>query len=249
MDKPAAQLHDEGGQQSDAQVRHTRHSTAFRMQASLPTMQQYLFTMTHNDTAELQRLLLAAGQRDHASFAQVYSRTSAHLYGVALRMLGNEHAAQDVLQDAFVNIWNNASQYRAEVGGQQLSPMTWLIAIVRNKSLDALRTQTRRREEEFIAEGDEHDRAPTPLPDSAPSALEALSQASESLQIEGCMSALPAAQRQALALCYYQGLTHTEVAAQMGSPIGSVKAWVRRGLDKLKDCLARGNKAAGAASA
>ena len=195
--------------------------------------------MQAHDTSELQQLLLATAQGDHASFAKVYEATSAHLFGVALRMLGNEAAAQDVLQESYVNIWKNASQFRTQVNGQQLSPMTWLIAIVRNKSLDALRQTTRRREDEFIAEGDAQDRAPTPLSETAPSALESLAEASEHLHIDACMGSLPAAQRQALALCYYQGLSHSEASEQMGSPIGSVKAWVRRGLNQLKNCLAQ----------
>jgi RNA polymerase sigma-70 factor, ECF subfamily len=193
--------------------------------------------MSQEPASELKELLLACGRGDHSCFAQIYERTSAHLYGVALRMLGNEHTAQDVLQEAYVSIWKNASQYRATIHEQALSPMTWLIAIVRNKSLDALRKTKRLREDEFIAEGDFLDRSPTLLPDTAPSALDALSSACESLSIDACMGGLSAAQRQALALCYYQGLTHSEAAAQMGSPMGSVKAWVRRGLDKLKDCL------------
>jgi RNA polymerase sigma-70 factor, ECF subfamily len=200
--------------------------------------------MSQHASSELQELLLAAGRGDHSCFAKIYGLTSAHLYGVALRMLGHEHAADDVLQEAYVSIWKNASQYRATVDGQALSPMTWLIAIVRNKSLDALRKTKRLREDEFISEGDALDRAPTPMPDAAPSALESLSRALDSLQIEACMGALSAVQRQALALCYYQGLTHSEAAAQMGSPLGSVKAWVRRALDKLKHCLQQNGAAA-----
>jgi RNA polymerase sigma-70 factor, ECF subfamily len=200
--------------------------------------------MSQAPSSELQELLLAAGRGDHSCFAKIYGLTSAHLYGVALRMLGNEHTAQDVLQEAYVSIWKNASQYRATIHEQALSPMTWLIAIVRNKSLDALRKTKRLREDEFIAEGDALDRAPTPMPDAAPSALESLNSALNRLHIDACMGALSAAQRQALALCYYQGLTHCEAASQMGSPIGSVKAWVRRGLDKLKDCLLKSGAAA-----
>ncbi len=195
--------------------------------------------MSQEPSSHLQQLLLQAGRGDHASFAKVYQLTSAHLYGVAVRMLGHEHAADDALQEAYVSIWKNAAQYKAMVDGHALSPMTWLIAIVRNKALDALRKQTRLREDEFITEGDAQDRAPTPLNETAPSALDELGAAFESLHIDACMSGLSAAQRQALALCYYQGLTHSEASLQMGSPIGSVKAWVRRGLNQLKDCLGK----------
>lgn len=195
--------------------------------------------MSLGANSDLQAWLLATARGDHASFAKVYEATSAHLFGVALRMLGNEAAAQDVLQESYVNIWKNASQFRTQINGQTLSPMTWLIAIVRNKSLDALRQTTRRREDEFIAEGDSQERAPTVLSETALSALESLTQATEHLQIDACMGGLPAAQRQALALCYYQGLSHSEASVQMGSPIGSIKAWVRRGLNQLKNCLAQ----------
>ena len=201
--------------------------------------------MLPDANADLRQLLIATGRGDHASFAKVYERTSAHLFGVALRMLGDEASAQDVLQESYVNIWKNASQFRTHVDGQTLSPMTWLIAIVRNKSLDNLRQTTRRREDEYVVEGDALGRAPTQIGQAAPSALDSLTQAAEHLHIDACMANLPAVQRQALALCYYQGLSHSEAASQMGSPLGSIKAWVRRGLGQLKNCLAQ----AGIASA
>lgn len=186
------------------------------------------------DNPSLQALLAATARGDHAAFAKVYERTHAHLFGVAMRMLGREQAAEDVLQEAFVSIWKSAGTYRPEIGGQQLQPMTWLIAVVRNKALDALRTRKRRGETALPDTDDAH-------PDdgeAAPSALELLSQATQALRIEACMNALDGSHRQSLALAYYQGLSHSEVAAQMGAPLGSVKAWIRRGLDKLKTCLA-----------
>ena len=188
------------------------------------------------DSPTLQELLAQTARGDHAAFAAVYERTHAHLFGVALRMLGLEQAAEDVLQDAFVSVWKSASQYRPNVGGHEVQPMTWLIAIVRNKALDALRSRARRKETELpdaasLEDGD------TPPQGGGPSALELLSQASRALQIEGCLGGLDGSYRQSLALAYYQGLSHSEVAAQMGAPLGSVKAWIRRGLEKLKACL------------
>jgi RNA polymerase sigma-70 factor, ECF subfamily len=189
------------------------------------------------DRATLQELLALTARGDHGAFAQVYERTHAHLFGVALRMLGREHAAEDVLQEAFVSIWKAAALYRSHIGGQEIQPMTWLIAIVRNKSLDALRVRTRRKETELPdpGEGGEHDDAARA---ASPSALELLQQATHALKIQGCMDALDGTHRQSLALAYYQGLSHSEVAQQMGAPLGSVKAWIRRGLEKLKGCLA-----------
>ena len=191
------------------------------------------------DNPSLQELIERTARGEHSAFAQVYERTHAHLFGLALRMLGREHAAEDALQEAFVSIWKNAAQYRRTVAGQEVQPMTWLIAIVRNKALDALRSRARRRETELPG-GDDLDEgeSATAAHDGGASALELLAQASRALQIEACLGALDGSHRQSLALAYYQGLSHTEVAAQMGAPLGSVKAWIRRGLEKLKSCLA-----------
>jgi len=185
--------------------------------------------------ATLQELLERTGRGDHAAFAEVYRRTQAHLFGLALRMLRREQSAEDVLQEAFVNIWKSAGSYRAQVDGRDIQPMTWLIAIVRNKALDALRTRKRRGEVEWTEPDDDSLAADAA---AAPSALELLSRASQALAVEGCLNSLDGTHRQCLALAYYQGLTHSEVAAQVGAPLGSVKAWIRRGLDKLKACLA-----------
>jgi RNA polymerase sigma-70 factor, ECF subfamily len=183
------------------------------------------------DTPSLRQLLAQVARGDHDAFATVYERTHAHLFGLALRMLGREQAAEDVLQEAFVSIWKSAAQYRPSVGGQEMQPMTWLIAIVRNKALDALRSRARRRETELPGDALDDGAA------AAPSALDLLAQATHALRIEACLGGLDGSHRQSLALAYYQGLSHSEVAAQMGAPLGSVKAWIRRGLEKLKACL------------
>ena len=117
--------------------------------------------------------------------------------------------------------------------------MTWLIAIVRNKALDALRSRSRLRESELAQPDDESGAERTSNGDQAqPSALELLGEASRALRLEACLGSLDGTHRQSLALAYHQGLSHSEVAAQMGAPLGSVKAWVRRGLEKLKASLA-----------
>ena len=187
-----------------------------------------------DDAPSLEALLSAAGRGDPDAFSEIYARTSAHLFGVAVRILGRNQAAEEVLQEAFVSVWKNAASYRGEIGGQAIQPMTWLITIVRNKSLDALRSRARLGETELDAFDDEDGDF---VQQSSPSALELFSAATQSLRIERCMAALQGSQRQCLALAYYQGLSHTEVASQIGAPLGSVKAWIRRGLDKLRDCL------------
>jgi RNA polymerase sigma-70 factor (ECF subfamily) len=189
------------------------------------------------EAPSLKDLLARTARGDHAAFAVVYERTHAHLFGLARRMLGREQAAEDVLQEAFVSIWKSAGLYRSSVAGQEVQPMTWLIAIVRNKALDALRSRARRKETE-LPQDVEGGADEASLQSAGPSSLELLSQATRALQIEGCLGGLDGSHRQSLALAYYQGLSHSEVAAQMGAPLGSVKAWIRRGLEKLKACLA-----------
>jgi RNA polymerase sigma-70 factor, ECF subfamily len=198
-----------------------------------------IFSRMKLDTTSLETLLAQAAQGNHASFAHIYQRTHTHLFGVAVRILGQGQVAEDALQEAYVSIWKNAASYRSEVGGQTIQPMTWLIAVVRNKALDAYRSRARRKENELTDPDTEFGTGADDLPDThTPSAAQLLDQATQSLQIDGCMQALDGSHRQSLALAYYQGLSHSEVAAQMGAPLGSVKAWIRRGLEKLKACLA-----------
>lgn len=193
---------------------------------------------TRADFRSLEALIAGAARGDHACFARIYERTHRHLFGVAVRILGQGQAAEDALQEAYVSIWKNAGGYRSEVGGQTIQAMTWLIAIVRNKALDAWRSRVRRKETGWPESGDLDEDEVQPSAHPAPSAMQLLEQAVQTLHIEGCMNALEGSYRQSLALAYYQGLSHTEVAAQMGAPLGSVKAWIRRGLDRLKGCLA-----------
>ncbi|MDP1955275.1 MAG: sigma-70 family RNA polymerase sigma factor [Polaromonas sp.] len=190
------------------------------------------------DARSLETLIAAAAQGDHACFAEIYQRTHTHLFGVAVRILGQGQAAEDALQEAYVSIWKSAGNYRSEVGGQNIQAMTWLIAIVRNKALDGYRARARRKENDLPESGDVDEDEVQASGNPAPSAMQLLEQASQALHIEGCMNSLDGSHRQSLALAYYQGLSHTEVAAQMGAPLGSVKAWIRRGLEKLKGCLA-----------
>jgi len=178
---------------------------------------------------ELARLLARVALRDQAAFREVYRLTSGHLLGLAVGILERRDRAEDVLQEAFMNVWNHASGYRADVA----TPMTWLINIVRNKAIDKLRVGKAERaatvelDDEALALPDAPERQPQQLMD------ESLKRA----RIEACMGELSAGQRQAIALAYYQGLVHTEIAERLGAPLGTVKAWVRRGLDRLKGCL------------
>jgi RNA polymerase sigma-70 factor, ECF subfamily len=187
--------------------------------------------MTASD--DLSALMGRVALQDRAAFERVYHATCAHLLGVALRILNNRERAEEVLQEAFVNVWHGARGYNPSVA----TPMTWLINVVRNKAIDTLRSGATERRSTGALDDEAFELR-------ADGALEPQQMLDDSLQrahIDACMQSLNAQQRQALALAYYRGLVHTEIAAQMGAPLGTAKAWVRRGLDKLKECLgARG---------
>src|SRR6266571_3352346 len=178
---------------------------------------------------DLAALLPRVAMGDRAAFEQVYRAACAHLLGVAFRILNSRERAEEVLQEAFMNVWHSAGGFDASVAG----PMTWLINIVRNKAIDALRSGKTERastlafDEEALAVAADETQQPQAL----------LERSLEKLRITECMGGLGAPQRQALALAYYRGMVHTEIAETLGAPLGTVKAWVRRGLDKLKDCL------------
>ena len=128
-----------------------------------------------------------------------------------------------------MNVWHSAGGFDASVAG----PMTWLINIVRNKAIDALRSGKTERASTLAL--DEESMAVAANEMQQPHAL--LERSLTALRIRDCMGDLGAPQRQALALAYYRGMVHTEIAEALGAPLGTVKTWVRRGLDRLKDCL------------
>ena len=181
-------------------------------------------------TDDLPQLLSRTALRDRAAFERLYRLTSAHLLSVAFRVLNNRNRAEEVLQEAFMNVWHSAGGYNASLA----QPMTWLINIVRNKAIDALRAGKTRRDTQVpldddaleVADDGGHADPQRLLDDSLTKA-----------RIDICMAALNPSQRQALALAYYRGMVHTDIAEALGAPLGTAKAWVRRGLDRLKDCL------------
>ena len=178
---------------------------------------------------DLAALLPRVALGDRAAFEQVYRATCAHLLVLAFRILSNRERAEEVLQEAFVNVWHSAGGFNASVAG----PMTWLINIVRNKAIDALRSGKAERASTSALDED----ALAVAADEAQQPQALLDESLTRLRINGCMGELGASQRQALALAYYRGMVHTEIAEALRVPLGTAKAWVRRGLDKLRACL------------
>lgn len=178
---------------------------------------------------DLTALMARVALGDRAAFERVYRASSAHLYSIALRLLRDEQRADDILQESFMNIWRQASTFDPRAG----TPMTWMINIVRNKAIDALRS--RRTEPATTDSADEAIEALRADPCGNPDEL--LAGSLEKAHVQLCMGDLPSSQRQALALAYYRGMVHAEIATAMNAPLGTVKAWVRRGLEQLRLCL------------
>jgi RNA polymerase sigma-70 factor (ECF subfamily) len=183
-------------------------------------------------STRLAALMARVALGNQPAFAQLYQESSAHLYGVAVRILKDGAAAEEVLQEAFVNVWHHAGSYEAA----KSQPMTWLAAIVRNRCLDQLR---RRELDTVTMTADDDDGKEFDLPSGDPTPVEMLLAGAEAQSVRECVDALDAGQKQAIALAFYQGLSHAELADHLRQPLGTVKSWVRRGLERLKACLDR----------
>jgi RNA polymerase sigma-70 factor, ECF subfamily len=188
----------------------------------------------------LAALMSRVAMRDQAAFKQVYDATVRCLLGITVRMLHDRSWAEEVVQEAYVSIWHTAPNYSP----LKAQPMTWLMAVARNKALDALRSSRADRRHcvrpAATAGDDGGDGGDADLPDRADAGagpLDQLLQAVDARQLRCCLDRLEPPQRQAIALAFYDGLTHAELALHMKQPLGTVKAWVRRGLDRLKRCL------------
>ncbi|ABR90323.1 RNA polymerase sigma-70 factor, ECF subfamily [Janthinobacterium sp. Marseille] len=184
------------------------------------------------DTRQLKTWLAATARKDGEAFRQLYDATSSKLFGFALRILIKRELAEEVIQESFVSIWNNASGYQAGLA----APMTWMTTIVRNKAFDTLR----RMDGAVEVDADSFDKEVMDALESVdPTPIEALQISDESKALARCFAKLESMQRQAIALAFYHELSHSEVAAQLALPIGTVKTWVRRGLEKLRLCLTK----------
>jgi RNA polymerase sigma-70 factor (ECF subfamily) len=176
----------------------------------------------------LAAMLAASALGDRKAFAELYRETSAKLFAVSLRIVRERQLAEEVLQDSFVSIWNHASDYARA----KSAPTTWMAAIVRNRSLDVLRRGAHEVE-------DVDEALASALVDESAAPARDLERAAEEHSIRDCLGELDADQRQSIALAFFHGLSHSEAAQHLRRPLGTVKTHIRRGLARLKDCLAR----------
>ena len=187
---------------------------------------------------ELAQILARAGLGDRGAFSQLYERTSGHLHAVVLRIQRDRAMAEELLQEIYVSVWKAAASFDAA----RSQPLTWLTHIARNRAIDSLRRAQAQPRTESLSAADDDDDRPDPheaLADDAPGPLDLLDQASEKRDLTQCMQLLTPTQRQSVALAFFDGLSHAEVASHLHEPLGTVKSWVRRALITLKGCLER----------
>lgn len=174
--------------------------------------------LLHDDAA---RLLIAVAKGDRAAFRALYELVGGRVYAIALAILRRSDAAEDAVQETFLRIWQRAGQFDAGRG----SALAWIGTIVRNLALDRVAQQ--RHGDQPLPEADEPGEPAAP-PDADPDIRR---------DLETCLATLPETHRRAVLLAFHYGLTHEELADQLGVPLGTAKAWVRRGLIRLKGCL------------
>lgn len=163
---------------------------------------------------------------------QLYDLTSSKLYGVALRVVGNREWAEDVLQDAYLNIWRIAGDYRTALS----PPMAWMGVIVRSRALDFLR----RRASERADAGLELTEAITEtVAGDGANPMDTTQASEQAWALHECLRKLESKQREVVSLAYLRDLSHSELAEQLKLPLGTVKTWIRRGLDQLRGCMGR----------
>jgi RNA polymerase sigma-70 factor (ECF subfamily) len=174
-------------------------------------------------------LMRRTGQGDRGSFEQLYERFSGVLFSTALNVLNNQEAAEDVLQDVFIAIWEKAPLYDSVRG----KPLTWAVTLTRYKAIDRLRSIRRKgllhdRIEQETKIFEEH---------TGRSSLDEVDAAEKSGLVREAIQQLSATQREAIELAFFGGLTQAEIAEKLKQPLGTVKARIRRGMMKLKEIL------------
>ncbi|MDP9004495.1 MAG: sigma-70 family RNA polymerase sigma factor [Verrucomicrobiota bacterium] len=181
--------------------------------------------------AEDVELLRRTGQGDHQSLQELYRRYSRPLLSTAYRVLNNAKDAEDVLQEAFIQIWEKASVYDVRRG----KPFTWAMTLTRNKAIDRLRRVQRRHRLQDDIEKEATVWERTHAMDSSDVAA---SRETEKM-VRNAVIELSPDQRRAIEMAYFGGLTQNEIAAQLHEPLGTVKARIRRGMAKLRLILER----------
>ncbi len=175
----------------------------------------------------LRSALLRSGHGEGSALKEVYDKTSAKLFGVCMRILGDPGEAEDVLQEVYLSVWRNAAAFDAA----RASPITWLATIARNRSIDRLRARRPGRSDPIDAA--------LQVADSEPSALTRMAVGQDVTRLHDCVGELEALHRDAIRAAFLDGLTYEVLATRAGVPLGTMKSWIRRSLLKLRVCMDR----------
>ncbi|MDB5743605.1 MAG: polymerase, sigma-24 subunit, subfamily [Polaromonas sp.] len=178
--------------------------------------------------ALLDRVALA----DESALKELYDLTSPKLYGVAVRVVTNREWAEDVLQEAYLNIWKVAGDYKATLS----PPLAWMGLVVRSRGLDFLRRRASDRADR-VQELDEV--ISDTVAGDAPNPMDTTQASEQARALHQCLSQLEGKQREVVSLAYLRDLSHSELAQQLRLPLGTVKTWIRRGLEQLRGCMER----------
>lgn len=163
---------------------------------------------------------------DRRALETVYRATSAKLFGICLRIVGDRSEAEDALQDVYVSLWSAAGRYDPS----RASPLGWLATFARNRAIDRLRRRRRIDEAAPIE-------AAAEIADVQPLADAVLAASQDRARVHACLDELDEPQRGAIRTAFFEGATYADLASRQKVPLGTVKSWVRRGLARLKKCL------------
>jgi RNA polymerase sigma-70 factor (ECF subfamily) len=180
------------------------------------------------DNTKLEELLARTALSDRRAFQQLYELSSSKLNGVAYRIMNNVDFASEVLQEAFIQIWKNAGEYRAGTS----EPMAWMASIVRYRAFDRLKFEKRRIEGAQIQSDLENF-------DTVSDGKDQFQSCEIEQQLQDCLELLDETQQKSILMAYYYGYSREEISEHYDSPVNTVKSWLRRGLVRLQECLGK----------
>lgn len=186
---------------------------------------------SHHATSTIDPTLLArVAKGDQQAFSQLYDHSSTLLFTLAIRILGNREEAAELLRDVYLEVWRKVSRYDIGRG----TPIAWLVTLTKSRAIDRLRARTSRG---YRATNQLEAGTATQMADPGPSPLETQADQELRMAVGTAVGGLPQAQQQAIELAYYEGLSHTEIAARLNQPLGTVKTRIKLGMSKLRESL------------
>ena len=177
------------------------------------------------------KLLTRVAKGDHEAFSRLYDQSSTLLFTLAIRILNDREEAAELLQEVYLEVWRKVARYDVGRG----TPVAWLVTLTRSRAIDRLRARASRGQH-LVADSLENV-AVAQIQDQGPNPYEAQEDTELRRSMSKALADLPAAQQQALEMAYYQGLSHTEIAAKLNQPLGTVKTRIKLAMAKLRMTL------------